>query len=177
LAAVVLTWGMIPPGFEHSHAGGEDQSHCHNARTEVASDDAHHHHHHHSHKHGHGPDGNHHHGDVEHNPPVASTVTFPTSDVAHLHFRLFGFDFSMPLSETTDEGEENTFPPTIVRAAKEYVPTVPPGPSLKLFDVATLLPLANTLGGPEPVPRPPNLVASLPLCDSARLERTGVLRA
>jgi hypothetical protein len=97
--------------------------------------------------------------------------------VAHLHWGLFGFDVSLPAPDEGEHGQRDNCPEFgLIRLAGE-LPMMPQdtgGPSWALAllppgSVVDLDPLT------PPPSRPPNLVASIPLCDSARLERSGVL--
>lgn len=79
------------------------------------------------------------------------------------------------------ESEDNAVGPDItlvVLMADEAVPVVPQGASWDhVCPGVQCVPVVDAVWNPEPVPRPPGSLSSIPLCDSARLERTGVLLA
>jgi len=163
LSASVLAWGIVPPVVQHEHAGGSDATHRHDDCHEVA--------HHGSHRHD---------SDDEHHEHAILPDVSPLADnVLHLHWRFLGVEFSMPAPEEPAESDdEGTGPPAIVRAMNEEVLTTRAGPSMsRLLLVGINAPNADTGRNSAPLPRAPNLVTSIPLCDSARLERSGVLLA
>jgi hypothetical protein len=164
LSALVLAWGTVPPGIQHAHAGGSNAAHRHDNRHEVA--------HHGSHQHN---------GDDEHHEHANLPGVSPLADyILHVHWRLLGVDFCMPMSEKPvgDNGDEGTIPPAIVCTANEVVPATQVGPSIGCVLLTVVCtPSADVVRSLEPIPRPPYLVTSIPLCDSARLERSGVLLA
>jgi len=164
LSALVLAWGMVPPGVQHAHAGGNNTTHRHDDCHEVA--------HHGSHSHD-SDDEHHEHATV---PDVSLLADY----VLHLHWQFLGMEFSMPApEEPADNGDDQgTVPPAIVRAMNEEGLTTQAGPSFgRVLLAVPCTPNADVVRNSEPVPRPPNLVTSIPLCDSARLERSGVLLA
>jgi hypothetical protein len=161
LSALVLAWGFVPPGFEHAHAGGGDSDHQHDKCREVSHHGSHHHD---------TDDGHHEHA-------TETDVTLLVDQVLHLHWRLLGVKLSVPVPVAPADGDdEDTVPPPVVRAMNEIVPATQAGPSLgRAFLAGICAPSADVVRDLEPIPRPPNLVTSIPLCDSARLERSGVL--
>lgn len=164
LSALVLAWGIVPPGVQHVHAGGSDPTHGHGERHEVAHDGSHHHES----------------DDEHHDQATVSDVSLPADDVLHLHWRLLGVEFSMPVSEepVEDDADGDAVPSAIVRVISEIVPATQAGPAFgRVLPAAICAPGADVARSLEPIPRPPNLVTSIPLCDSARLERSGVLLA
>ncbi len=161
LSALVLAWGFVLPGFEHAHVGGGDSDHQHGECHDVA--------HHGSH---------HHDSDDEHHKHVAEPDATGLVDyVLHAHWQLLGVEFSMPVpTEPADGNDEGPIPPTIVRVMNEIVPATQAGPAFgRVLLAAVCAPSADVVRDLEPIPRPPNLVTSIPLCDSARRERSGVL--
>ncbi len=85
---------------------------------------------------------------------------------------------SLPISDEPADDDENTVPPTIVRVMGEIVPSTNAGPSFGRMPLKVIsAPGVDLIPNLGPIPRPPNLVTSIPLCDSARLERSGVLLA
>ena len=164
LSALVLVWGVIPPGVEHTHTGGNDASHKHDKCDDVAHHDSHNHH---------GDDGHHEHATVP-------DVSLSADNVLHLHWQLLGLELSIPLPEEPVDGtdDENTTLPAFVRVMDEIVPTMQAGLSFdRVLLAAICTPSVDTVWILEPIPRPPDLVTTIPLCDSARLERSGVLLA
>ena len=164
LSALVLAWGIVPPGVQHAHAGGSDTTHKHDTTCrEVAHHDSH----------------NHESDEGHHEQATESDLSLLADYVLHLHWRYLGVEFSMPMPEEPADGDdEGTVPPAVVRGMNEVVPTTQAGPSFCRVVLATLCtPNADVVLTLTPAPRSPNLVTSIPLCDSARLERTGVLLA
>ena len=164
LSALVLVWGVIPPGVEHTHTGGNDASHKHDKCDDVAHHDSHNHH---------GDDGHHEHATVP-------DVSLSADNVLHLHWQLLGMEFSMPVPEEPADGSDNesSVPSAVIRVMNENVPATQAGPSFdRVFLAAICMPSVDAVWSLEPIPRPHDLVTSIPLCDSARLERSGVLRA
>ncbi len=166
LSAVVLTWGTIPPATQHAHTGGSDSAHRHDDCHEVS--------HHGSHDH---------HGDGEHHQHATVPKVSLLADYSlHLHWRLFGLEFSMPVPEepADDTDGEGSIVPAIIRVMNEIkiVPVTQAGLSFgRVLSAAIRAPSADVVRSLEPIARPPNLLTSIPLCDSARLERSGVLLA
>ncbi len=164
LSALVLAWGIVPPGVQHSHAGGGDTTHRHGDCHEVAQHGSH----------------DHDCDDEHHENATVPDVSLSADYVLHLHWRLFGMEFSMPAPEQPADGgdDEGTAPPAIVRAAHDTVLTAQAGPSFgRMLLAASRTPSADMVWSLQPIRRPPNLITSIPLCDSARLERSGVLLA
>ena len=161
LSAFVLACGITPPLVQHAHTGGDDTTHRHGDCHELA----------HSGRHEH--DGGH------HGHATATDVSLLADCVAHLHWRFFGVEFSMPTpDEPTDNDDQSTVPPAIVRATNEEGVTARSGPSFdRVPMVGVYGPSADVVRDSEPAARPPNRGTSIPLCDSARLERSGVLLA
>ena len=164
LSALVLAWGIVPPGIQHAHMGGSNSTHRHDNCQEVAHHDSHDHE-----------------SDEEHHEHTTETPVSQLADyVLHLHWRLLGVEFSMPVPEEPVEGGDdgNTVPLAIVRGMSEVVPLTLTSPSFgRVLLAAICTPSADVVRSLEPIPRSPNLVTSIPLCDSARLERSGVLLA
>ncbi|MFV2069875.1 MAG: hypothetical protein ACC645_23160 [Pirellulales bacterium] len=164
LSVLVLAWEIVPPWVQHAHLGGSDVTHRHNGCDEVADHASH----------------NHESDDEHHDHATVSDVSLLADDVLHLHWRLLGVEFTMPVREEPVEGNNdgNTVPPAIVRVMSEVVPATQAGPSFcQVLLAAVCMPSADVVWTRAPAPRSPNLVTSIPLCDSARLERSGVLLA
>ena len=164
LSALVLAWGMVPTGIQHAHVGGRDSTHRHDCRNEVA--------HHASHDHdSHG--GHHEHATV-------SDVSLLSDFVVHLHWLFLGVEFSTPVPEAPADGDDDrdTVPAAIIRVTSEIVPAAQAGPSFGRVLLAVIrTPGVGVVADLTQAPRPPNFTTSIPLCDSARLERSGVLLA
>lgn len=161
LSASVLMWGMVPPAIRHSHEGGTDPEHRHDAVAEYGQEHGGHH------------DG----ADHRHEEWRLSVSVALRAFAVHLHWDLFGVDFSMPASQ---DGEQDTraFRSALIRLVDE-LPTLIPGgrDSQSVPWVAPAAPAPDLVAVPTSPSRPPNLVASMPLCDRARRERSGVLLA
>ena len=141
-----------------------DPTHRHGAHEKVAHHDSH----------CHDSDVGHHEHATEFN------VVSLRGSAAHLHWRLLGLEFSMPLSEEPADGGEDRemVPPTIVRTAHQLASGAWVGPvsdralpfaavpaSLAVVDESTAAGLS------------PTAATSIPLCDVARRELCGVLLA
>lgn len=166
LSAAVLAWGTVPPALRHAHEGGSETGHSHEALAE----------HHDAGEHHRRPRVGHSH---EHEGRVAKESTVAGEVATHFHWAVFGLDFTMPARQDGEPDErESVSGPVLVRLTDE-LPTVtsgdreapggllaaPPSGGLKLAAVE------------DAPPRPCHLVTSIPLCDTARLERSGVLLA
>ena len=164
LSALVLAWGMVPPGVQHAHSAGNDTTHRHGDGHEVAQRASH----------DHRGDGE----DHEHAATVPDVWRL-ADYVLHLHWRFLGMEFSMPVSEEPADGDQRdrVSLATVLRV-DQTVPATQAGPSFcRVLLAGICTPHADVVRTLTPVPRPPNLVTSIPLCDSARLERSGVLLA
>jgi hypothetical protein len=170
LSALVLTWGFVPPGFAHAHSGGGDSDHRHDTRRDVTHGDAHHHNH----------DAHHHDSDGEHHEHASEfDFTVLEDSVLHFHWQLLGVEFSVPFRESPVEDDRpETAPPVVVRVMNEVVSPTQAGPSFdRVHLVGNCAPGTDIVRNLDPIPRSQNLATSIPLCDSARLERSGVLLA
>lgn len=164
LSALALGWGSIPQGVTHSHVGGMDPTHRHGAGDKVAHYDSH----------CHDSDAGHHEHATEFN------VVSLRDSTAHLHWRLLGLAFSMPLPEEPDDGAEDRdmLPPTIVRTMNQVVSASWVGPL-----PGRALPLHASPASSDAVDKltatagSPTAATSIPLCDVARRELCGVLLA
>lgn len=164
LSALVLAWGIVPPAIRHGHHEGGDRDHRHDAVARDCDD--------------HGAHG---HKTEEHAHDDALGVSPGAQDrfVVHLHWRLFGIDFSVPVPKNGQQDEENDdAEPSVVRLV-DSVPTL----TVEINGFAGAFPeTVSQLGLDSPMvesspSRPPSLVPSVPLCDRARHERSGVLLA
>ena len=164
LSALMLVWGTVPPGVQHAHAGGSAANHRHDNCHEVAQHGSH----------------DHDLDDEHHEHATLPDVSRLAGYVLHLHWRLLGVEFSLPVPEAPVDGNgnEGTVPPAVVRMMNEIVPARQASPSFgRVLLTAICAPSTDVVSNLEPIPRPPNLVTSMPLCDSARLQRSGVLLA
>lgn len=163
MSAALLTWGIAPPAIRHGHEGGGDRGHGHDA---VVHHDPEHGHHDH--------DG----GGHRHNDADASSLAVLSDFVVHLHWDLFGLDFSIPMPENGEHGDDGDGEPAVVRFIDE-LPTM--APYIDSFAGESLATPPDL--GPDAVvvvcspSHPPNRISSIPLCDTARFERSGVLLA
>jgi hypothetical protein len=179
LSVLVLTWGIIPPGVQHVHAGGSDVGHQH----QIDQHDADHKVGHHGSQ-GHKSDDGHH-SDGHHHDTKTSDIRLLADYVCHIHWRLLGVEFSTPVSEKPVEGDDDgdTLGPTIVRMTSQVVTAGPASLSFgRVLLRANCAPIANVVQSLAPIRcvskiGMSNVGTSIPLCDSARLERSGVLLA
>ncbi len=162
--AAVLAWTTMPPAIVHSHREGDDPTHRHDIST------AHHDHHHH-----HGPS---HAARHAHTRPAAPNGVESGPVAVHCHWQLLGFWFAFPSSrERSDREDECGIGKVmIVDLADGDGFASPTGIALTLSVCQPgpaaspgFVPLVSTLQGPQ------RSTSATPLCDSARLERSGVL--
>jgi hypothetical protein len=162
LLLALLAWAIVPPAIRHGHEGGEDSNHRHDAGTH------------------HGQDNGECEPSSDQDSHVAGTDEAPVvlrSLFVHLHWRLFGIELSVPVSQDDqpDDGTDDAKP--VVVRWDDSLPT----PGRDNSDSTVNAPAtASQLGLPGVVAaasssRPPNLVPTAPLCDRARHERSGVL--
>jgi len=154
----------MPPAIRHAHQGGSDRDHSHDTVANHDPAPGHHHHHHEG-------------ADHRHEHPDTTAPTVLGDYLVHLHWKLFGLDFCMPAPQQSEHDEDRgALRPALVRFVDELPTLIPGGGHWQGVPV---------VAAPAPGPRvvavktsplhPPNLVVSIPLCDSARLERSGVL--
>jgi hypothetical protein len=147
LAVAVLLSGGVPPRVCHAHADG-DRPHRHDDKT-----------------------GRHTHDDED------CTVT---DAVPHVHLSFFGFEMTLPISDRHDGDDRN-------QQDREFtlVAIAPAGAAVMalnshLLRCLSLLPPALPTAHCSAADEQNHLVmssedCSIPLCDSARRERSGVL--
>ncbi len=165
LSVLVLSWGTVLPSMQHAHVGGDDTIHCHTEKPTPAAVD-------HVHSHG---NGDHHH------PPASPTEPPPSPNpVDHLHWNWLGLDFSTPFSGDPSESEKDqNNDPTALAGNFAKVESISvsrqmPDEVLRNLRALSVTPIESPspatleVAGPE---------TSIPLCESARRERTGVLLA
>ena len=161
LCTLLVAWEICPPAMRHAHEGGSDTGHRHAAAADP-----------HQHSHSHQADLS------PHSSRVDASTTIGECAV-HLHWGLMGIGFSLPVSPTPHDPDRLFgFEPVMVRLVDD-LPTINPG--VQWRDVADLPASPKLLSGNRRLmPSPPrwiNSIASLPLCDRARFERSGVLLA
>lgn len=161
LSSVVVAWGICPPAMRHAHEGGNDTSHRH-----VAAAD--------QHEHGH----SHPSGLPPHESRVDASATMGECAV-HLHWVLLGFDFSLPVSPDTHDPERlGSFEPVMVRLVDDLITVHQGEAQCGATDLLVSPEVVTRVVCLMPSPlRWINPIASLPLCDRARFERSGVLLA
>ena len=154
LSLTLLVNGLAMPAFQHAHDGG-DKPHDHEASVE------------HSHSHDHDcAEHHHHHGTRD--PRLL------TNSVAHVHVSCFGFEFSLPLQDESEHSDlSNSGSIAFVKPHDECL-QAPPAVNAILYTL--LMPHVIQSSGILPIVghfsfRPAD---SIPLCDTARHERSGV---
>ena len=162
LSALVLAWGIVPSAIRHGHEGGEDSSHRHDA---VAD-------------HGHDHDDRGYFAE-ESSQPAESGVSPAVLRglVVHLHWSLWGVDYSVPVSEDDQPDDaKNAAEPVVVRLVDSVpMPVLENNgwssrSSVAVSQAGLDLPVVQTVSLATP-----GLAQSAPLCDRARRERSGVL--
>ena len=161
LSSLVVAWGTCPPAMRHAHDGGNESNHRHVVAV-----------------------GQHEHGNPgpserrQHEAGADASAAMGECAV-HLHWVLLGMHFSLPASpDTHDSDQVDSFDPVVVRLIHD-LPTIS---RVEQRCVTAEFPVSEELIGsavclvPAPLSRP-NPIASLPLCDRARFERSGVLLA
>ena len=164
LSALLLASGVVPPGIQHAHAGGSDATHRHDGFHDAIF--------HASHSQ---ESNNEHHVDA-----ARADASLLADCVLHLHWQILGMEFSIPVPEAPSDGNHDSSAvlPAVVRAMKEIMPATQTGPSFGGVVLSGDLRLDTAVvSNLSTIPRLPNLATSIPLCDSARLERSGVLLA
>jgi hypothetical protein len=167
ISTAVLVWTTLPPAIVHSHSDGDDPAHRHEVRI------THHDHHHHHHNLDHA-------SDHVHARPAASDCAESRSFAVHCHWQLLGFWFALPFSNERGDREEErgTAKVAIVDLADDDGVASPTGIALTQWVCQPspaaspgFVPLVSMPRGPQ------RQTSSTPLCDSARLQRSGVLLA
>lgn len=167
LTAVLVVNGIGLHGFGHAHVGGEDDhSHVgeatakHKVPISHYSHDSHDDHHHAQH-------------DENHQCSVCDSQ-LSAGLVNHSHFSLFGFEFSIPTSDDSQGDEQSQSWEYLCQREDVVVPIVRSLQSdllqqtLLATDVCQTVATLREFSATAQVP-------SLPLCDGARFERSGVL--
>lgn len=167
LSVLVLALEVVPPGVEHAHAGGGDSSHRHGKCQEAAHHDLHS-------FHSHAP----HSGEKHHEYETVSDESLLADLVSHLHWQFFGVDFSMPISENPTGGtdDEEDVSSAYLCVVREIMPVIQIDTSFdRMLLAACMLNVVEVVWSQDPIPRRLDLVTAIPLCDSARFKRSGVL--
>lgn len=163
MSALMLTWGTVSPATRHTHLGGSDTTHRHDdiRRDELSQ-----------HSHDHGP------GDWHGEHLCVDQGALLGDCVVHLHWKWLGIDFSLPVPQGPADGNDDgdTALPEIVLVMDQTVPTAQVRPS---FNRVLLPAVCSTSPAvvcrSTPILSSAGFSTSIPLCDSARLERSGVL--
>lgn len=170
VSASLLAFALAPPGVRHAHDVVDgDVSKCDHGEVSAVSGVDHHHHRglaSHSHSHGSHPAS-------RGNP---QSMPRPSGGVWHLHFAVLGFHFALSDTSPPDDGEGTANGELVfLHIARNSTP-IPADQSASavwlLAAVAHASPGEVVAPATETFRSPP--VTSIPLCDSARLERTGV---
>lgn len=172
LSALVLTTGAVRPATQHAHEGGDDPSHHHHSTTAYRG-----------HSHDKGATHSDHSG-LPTDPLMASQTNAGCSlfsSTSHLHFKWLGIELTIPghNGPTGEEKQRSSVEIVFTRVVRCMTPAPQPndgdgkvlfaGPSVALATSTSLVPTATGHCG---LP-----VATSPLCDRARHERSGVLLA
>lgn len=172
LSALVLMASVAPPAVRHVHPVAADghgyHDHGHHSHAAHQAD----------HRHGGASTERHGHHDVLRHP-IASDLAVE-SELWHLHLGFLGIEVILPdrFPEKQGHGSQPNSEVVLLRASEDLPPpqTNRPAPP----DVLVSAPLPPPLGDGSPFqavsPLSPQ-VATAPLCDRARLERSGVLLA
>ena len=180
LIAVLASGALSSPVLRHTHAMSDhSQPQCNAKSHSHGHPHPHSHAHGHSHSHGHHDhdqpnDVGHDHG-VSHNEATKAKPTLTEPAVEHVHWVWLGFEMTLPVSpsdpsDRTDTGDE--WIPLLGEMVPARVEAAVVGPPLADGHVQHMALAAVT---------PPRVVPSAPpddsrLCDTARRERSGVLR-
>ena len=164
LSALVLAWGIVPPAVRHGHEGGEDTTHRHDVVAHQGHDRD---------DRGHSTDATSQPAGSEVSPAVLRSL------VVHLHWSLWGVDFSVPVSEDDQQDDEsNAAEPVLVRLVDSVPTPVAESNGSASIDPVTVWQLGlDSAVVPTSSLTTPRLAQSAPLCDRARHERSGVLLA
>lgn len=166
VAIALFAWTSMPPAIVHSHSDGDDPGHRHEVRTTQ-----HDHHHHHDPTHA----ANHAHAETAALDSVQSR-TFAT----HCHWQLLGFRFALPISRgKSDRHDERDMERAGIIDLADGDGLAAPTGGVCLVAVfgssfTAFTAFVSQVSTPQESQRQ---TSSTPLCDSARLERSGVLLA
>lgn len=164
LAAVLVVDGVGLHGFGHAHLGG-DQDHSHEDGATAEHDECTCHHCH----------GDHHHSQHQAESSLACEAELTAGLVEHAHLSIFGFEFSVPISdESQGKHPSQSLSFICLRDDCVVVPVVRPVHSDLLLQALLTTEDSQTAEMDLAAPAKAQ-VPSPPLCDSARFERSGVL--
>lgn len=165
LSAVIVLGGVMPPAFQHAHPAGKS-SHHHDPQSASAVPVEHRHHRHdHSHPH-------------DHFQQETFSGMIATAQ-SHVHAWLLWFHIVVPVGQ--DENAPNA-PDSIGHGGMYFAPGTA-SDMLTLsrtssMSVETCLPVGFAVAHDRAAPSHPQggrqILASIPLCDTARGERSGV---
>jgi len=154
LGAAVLLSSMIPPGVCHAHAEGDRphrHDHSHHRRDE--------------------------HGDYGREKSHDDDERAVTEAVPHIHINVFGFELTMPSSDREDQKGPHVVTELVLIASNN--PAIVGARAELLRSVSLLSPPLPNVHCPASDENYQLAVfsadSSIPLCDSARRERSGVL--
>lgn len=164
LSTTMLVWSMSPPAVRHAHEGGSDLSHHHDAAHGT-----------------HDADGTHHNHDGGNRRSLTVVSDVIADETSHLHFHWLGFRLTLPGDDSpTKTGDEpNSSKLLVIRSGRTPLPQFHSGGRLDKL----LTPLCLNAAARDIAAMCPAVVGSLlsvatqPLCDRARHERSGVLLA
>ncbi len=160
LLAMATAWGTCPPAVRHAHEGGGDASHRH---SRIQHDE-----------HGHSHDTR-----TDNRVELSNTRSAVGDCGDHLHWVLLGFGLTLPATPNSQVPQEPfAFEPVLVRLVEDLAS---PAAGQTHDWAADLANTSASLPGLVCVVSAPlrwvSPFAALPLCDSARFERSGVLQA
>jgi hypothetical protein len=163
LVAAMLAWSFSPPLLQHAHEGGSEHHHHADAACAPTADA--HLRHHASHR--------------EQSRSVPVTPKAIAEETSHLHFEWLGFRLTLPDTESpANQGDDHRCKSKLlfVQASRSSAPLVHSGSRLDASPlVLPLNAMAADMAATGPAVSGSLLpVVSLPLCDRARHERSGV---
>jgi hypothetical protein len=161
LSAMLLISSIASLGVRHAHTEG-DRPHSHHG--DLRSDQ----HEHDGHNHVEAACSN---ESVHHDRQ--STCELLAGMVSHIHLTLFGYQLSLPAQHTPDEDEIPTDISVVGIFNESYTSPTSQHPS-ELFRVLSAIVALDDVARFDRVIAGFPHVTSQPLCDSARLERSGV---
>ncbi|MBD3675744.1 MAG: hypothetical protein HUJ26_19725 [Planctomycetaceae bacterium] len=169
--SLLLTAGMLfasftPPALLHAHEDGH-QTHDHYSQQDIDTAGEHLHEHSHAHENEH-----------THCHPKQPASQFVPSLASHIHLTLFGFEFTLPKGQTPGEDNENgSGSSTVIRWLDREINARSSISTDYLLNNLLVL-VSDDLEKIDAVASQETsevTLSSLPLCDSARRERSGAL--
>ena len=164
LSSFVMAWGILPPALIHSHAGGGDTGHRHEGRPAPVEVVDHHDHSHDGQSREHG------------NQPRLLDDRLFGSLVSHLHWGFLGAGVSIPVpAEDHREDRLGEQDQVLIRLTNE-IPILGHADNWLSAHPMSMAHAKLDCAVVETTPsRPCGVTTSIPLCDRARFERSGVL--